>query len=177
MTKSIQRIFIMGFMGAGKTTIASSLARRLDCRMIDLDHLIAEREGRTPQQIIDEDGETRFRERETSALCDVLEDDVARVVALGGGTWTIEQNRTLIAEQDGLTVWLDAPFELCWQRIRSGGHVRPFARDREQAQRLYDRRRPLYGLATLRVPVTGESGAEEMAAEIERALLHRRAEI
>jgi shikimate kinase len=174
MTTSSKRIFITGFMAAGKTTVAASLAQRLNCRMIDLDHFISEREGRTAQQIIDEDGEARFREVETAALREVLDDDAARVVALGGGAWTIEQNRALIAEQDGLTVWLDAPFELCWQRMKSGGEVRPLARDREQAQRLYDERRSLYKMADLRVQATNERSAEDVAAEIVHALLHRR---
>ena len=177
MTTYSKRIFITGFMGAGKTSVASSLARRLNCRMLDLDHFISQREGRTPQQIIDEDGEARFRERETSALRDVLEDDAACVVALGGGAWTMLATRTLIAEHDGLTVWLDAPFELCWQRIKSGVDVRPLARDRDKAQRLYDERRSLYQLADLRVPSTEERSAEDVAAEIAHAILHRRTEM
>lgn len=177
MSTSIQRVFITGFMAAGKTTLASSLARRTGCRMIDLDHFISAREGRTPQQIIDEDGEARFREIETGALRAVFETDASYFVALGGGTWTIEQNRTLIAEQDGFTVWLDAPFELCWQRIRSSVDVRPLARDREQAQRLYDARRPLYELATMHVQAREERSVEDMAAEIAHALLHRRTEM
>jgi shikimate kinase len=177
MTTVCKRIFITGFMAAGKTTVAASLARRLDCRMIDLDHFIAEREGRTPQQLIDEEGEARFREKEMIALRAVLEDDTGGVVALGGGTWTVERNRTLIAEHDGLTIWLDAAFELCWQRIINSAELRPLARDREKARRLYEARRTLYGLATLRVQVTEAAGAEDIAAEIAHALLRRRAEM
>lgn len=174
MSVSNRRIFITGFMGAGKTTVAASLARRLNCRMIDLDRFITAREGRTPQQIIDEDGEARFREIETSALREVLETEgETYVVALGGGAWTIEQNRLLITEREGFTVWLDASFELCWQRIRSsGGDARPLARDREKARRIYHKRRPIYALATLHVRATKERSAHDKAMEIERALLH-----
>jgi shikimate kinase len=178
MSVSTGRIFITGFMGAGKTTVAASLARRLNCRLIDLDRFIAAREGRSIQQIIDEDGEARFRELETSALRDVLEDDAeAYVVALGGGAWTIEQNRALITEHDGFTVWLDAPFHVCWQRIRMTRQVRPLARDRQKARRLYDERRLVYALATLHVQATKERSAADKAAEIEYALLHRRTNI
>ena len=175
MSNFNKRIFITGFMAAGKTTLASALARRLRCRMIDLDQFISERQGRTPQQIIDEDGEKQFREMETSALRALVETDAGCVVvALGGGTWTIEENRTLIAQRNGFIIWLDAPFELCWQRIKSGDdEVRPLARDREQARRLYEARRPLYGLATLRVQATAERSVEELTTEIEHALLHR----
>jgi shikimate kinase len=86
MTERTQPIIITGFMGAGKTSIASALARRLACAMIDLDQFIREREGRTPQAIIDEDGEQRFREIEAQALREALETDGARIIALGGGT-------------------------------------------------------------------------------------------
>jgi shikimate kinase len=173
---SIRPVFITGFMGAGKTTVAKSLARILNCRMIDLDQFIVAREGRSIQQIIEEDGEARFRELESSALRDVMDDDdddVACVVALGGGAWTIEQNRLLIMERNGFTVWLDAPFGLCWQRIRSGGDVRPLARDRATARRVYNERRPVYALATLRVRATKERSAHGRALEIARSLLGR----
>ena len=167
MSTSTRRIFITGFMAAGKTTLASALARRLRCRMLDMDHFICEREGRTPQQIIDEDGEARFREIETSALRALLEMNAGCVVvALGGGAWTIEENRTLIAERNGFTIWLDAPFELCWQRIKSGDdEVRPLARNMAAARRLYDQRRALYSLAGLRVQVSAERSPEDIAAE------------
>ena len=164
------RILITGFMAAGKTTVAAALAQRLDCRMLDLDEFIAEREGRSIQKIIDEDGEARFRLTEESALREALENETARVIALGGGTWTREQNRALITEHDGFTVWLDAPFELCWQRIIRAGDIRPLARDKEQAGRLYEERRAVYELATLRVGINEETTAGMVATEIVNAL-------
>jgi shikimate kinase len=163
-------ILITGFMGAGKTCVAAELARRLECRMIDLDEFIAAREGRTPQQIIDEEGEPRFREMETRALRDVLERGEARVIALGGGAWTFERNRALIAQHGGFTVWLDAPFELCWQRIAGEGATRPLARDHAQARGLYDERRALYELAELHVQVSEGKDADDLAAEITEAI-------
>ena len=174
MTTLRQRLIITGFMCAGKTTVARALAARLNCAWLDLDDLIVARAGRSVPAIIDEDGEARFRELETEALRSALSESDARIIALGGGAWAFEQNRTLIAERDGFTVWLDAPFELCWQRIRSEGDARPLARDREKAARLYGARRALYELADLRVQVTEERSTEDVAAEIEHALLHRR---
>lgn len=170
MSARRQPIIITGFMGAGKTTAASALARRLACSMIDLDQLIEEREGRTPQVIINEDGEPPFREIESAALREALETSEARIIALGGGTWTIEHNRALIREHNCLTVWLDAPFELCWQRIESEFHARPLARDFTSARRLYDERRAFYDQATLRVRVSEERSADAIAAEIADAL-------
>jgi shikimate kinase len=163
-------VVITGFMGAGKTTVAGALAERLGRRALDLDEFIAGREGRTAQTIIDEDGEQRFRELETEALREALETD-AGVIALGGGTWTIERNRALVAEHTVLTVWLDAPFELCWERIESGVQTRPLARERGKAQRLYHERRAHYSQARLRLKVKDGMSARQLAELIVRVLV------
>lgn len=170
MSERAQPIVITGFMAAGKTTIARALAERLDCRMIDLDQFIEQREGRTIRAIIDEDGEPRFREIESEALRAALETDGARVIALGGGAWTIERNRALIDEHHGRTIWLDAPFELCWQRIESGAGARPLARDRAVARGLYDERRAFYSLAKMQIKVDASRSAPAIAAMIVAAL-------
>ena len=170
MTLVLQPIIITGFMGAGKTTVARALARRLSCPMIDLDELIEEREGRTAQAIIEEDGEPAFRLIESAALRDALEAGDARVIALGGGTWTISDNRALIRERGGHTVWLDAPFELCWERIESGIGVRPLARGRAAALSLYDERRATYNQALLRVRDDGSLSPHQVAELILIAL-------
>jgi shikimate kinase len=166
MGSSSAPILITGFMAAGKTTIAAALARALDCSMIDLDQFIAEREGRSVPCIIDESGVEYFRRAETLALEAALESKSARVVALGGGTWTIARNRALIREHEGLTVWLDAPFELCWRRILRTGSTRPLAREREGALELFQTRRALYEMAALRVQVFEESNTAQIVAEI-----------
>ena len=148
-----RRIVIVGFMGCGKTTVAKELACELNCEVVDLDSFITEREHRSPAEIISQDGERRFREIETLALLDALEKTSARVIALGGGTWTVAANRTLIALHDCLSVWLDAPFELCWKRIMSGKTVRPLAPDHDMAGTKYDSRQAGYGLAERRIAV------------------------
>jgi shikimate kinase len=169
MNKSSRRIILTGFMGAGKTTVAAELAHKLGCRMIDLDEFITAREGRSISDIIDRDGEAQFRERETGALQTALKENLARVIALGGGTWTIEKNRALIKSSDCLTVWLDAPFELCWQRIERESNPRPLARDKESTQQLYQQRQPSYALALLHLKVNGKS-PQRLATEIIKAL-------
>src|SRR5215510_6880582 len=132
---SNRRIVILGFMGCGKTTVARVLARYLNCEMVDLDSFITEREGRSPAEIIDRDGEPSFRNLESLALRDVLQTSRARIVALGGGTWTVPANRTIIALHDCSSVWLDTPFDVCWQRIsESGRNDRPLAPDRNSTE-------------------------------------------
>jgi len=173
MNTRAQPIIITGFMGAGKTTVALILSRKLGCAMIDLDYFITERVGRTPQAIIDEDGEQPFRELESQALSDALETGNAQIIALGGGTWTITANRALIKEHNGFTVWLDAPFELCWQRISSESSSRPLARDFNSARELYDKRRAVYDQVMLRVEVSEERRTDAIALEIIDALSRR----
>jgi shikimate kinase len=161
-----RRIVIVGFMGCGKTTAAQVLTRELDCGMIDLDSFIAEREGRSPAEVIEQDGEAAFRAIETHALRDALQNHDARVLALGGGAWIIEANRMIVVEHDCLSVWLDAPFELCWERINASGTVRPLAPDRVAAETLYEDRRASYQLSELRLDVSSEDSARMLADKI-----------
>lgn len=162
-----RRIVIVGFMGCGKTTVAEALAQQLGCAMIDLDSFITDREGHTPAEIIVQDSEPSFREIETRALKVVLEENAARVIALGGGAWMIEANRALVAQHDCLSVWLDAPFELCWERIQSSGTIRPLAPDRASARMLYESRRASYELAALRIEASEDHLPLLVAGEIE----------
>lgn len=145
------RIIITGFMGSGKTRTARELALRLNLEMVDLDESITTREGRSPAQLIDEKGEEAFRIIESDVLRELLETDSARVIALGGGAWIQERNRNLINESNCVSVWLDVPFEVCWARIQASGEDRPLGRTKEQAQALYDQRRPIYQLAGIRI--------------------------
>jgi shikimate kinase len=167
---SSERIVIIGFMATGKTTVAYELARKLNCLAIDLDDLIERRQGRGPGEIIEQDGEAAFRTIETEALREVLRDTTARVIAVGGGGWTVAENRELIARQGAMTVWLDAPFELCWKRIEAGRALRPLAPSREIALQLYAQRRPVYESADLRVHVSEHESAEEIAMKVASAV-------
>ena len=163
-----RRIVILGFMACGKTTVGKELARQLNCGFVDLDSFISSREGRSPAEIITQDGQAAFRELETLALRDVLQDRQARVIALGGGTWMMAANRTMIALFDCLTVWLDTPFEICWERISNSATIRPLAPDRETAKRRFEERRAFYALAERRIAVEAEDSVERVVEKLFR---------
>ena len=158
MTQQMKRpIIITGFMGSGKTKVASELARRLNLAMVDLDNWIEERAGRSAAQIIIGDGERAFRSIESNALRTLLETNAADIIALGGGAWIEETNREVIDQHGCTTVWLDAPFEMCWARIEASVEERPLGRTREQALDLYERRRPIYQLANIHIEIRDET--------------------
>lgn len=172
---SNQQIIIIGFMGTGKSTVAYSLARLLNRRAIDLDNLITQRENRSPREIIEQDGEKTFRKIETQALREVLLQTTDCVIAIGGGGWTIAENRKLIAKHGAFVVWLDSPFDLCWKRIKASREARPLARSRALAETLYSARRPVYELAEARIPVHENESIEDIAEKVARAVLEQNA--
>jgi shikimate kinase len=159
-------IFLVGFMGAGKTTVGQALAEAMGWMFADLDTLIEQREGQTVREVFEMRGEPEFRriEREAIVACRAMS---KAVIALGGGAYIAEANRTLLREI-GVTVWLDCPLEICLRRI-SGDAARPLLRSREEMNELFERRRPAYALADLIVE-TGDRSPEELAAEILKLL-------
>lgn len=166
------RIVLLGFMACGKTTVGQELARQLERKFIDLDAFITESHGRSAAEIIERDGEESFREIETSALRDVLQDKETSVIALGGGTWTIPENRTLIGLHDCDSVWLDTPFDICWERIESNLNlIRPMAPDRDTAQQKYNERRTAYELSEMHLATAGFD-VKGIVSEIGKRLRH-----
>jgi len=152
-------------MGVGKTTVAKHLASMLECERIDLDAVIAQSEHRTIAEIIEQDGIERFRRVETAALRAILEED-AKIIALGGGAWTIEENRRLIKAHGFTTVWLESSFEHCWLNISASKRVRPLARNKRDAQRLFEERQKVYCLADWHFIIKPEFNSFEVARRI-----------
>jgi len=156
-------------MGSGKTRLARELARRLNLEMVDLDDRVTRREGRSPAQLIVDEGEDAFRSIESDVLRELLDTDGTDVIALGGGAWIVEANRQLIDEYGCLSIWLDTPFEVCWARIETSGDDRPLGRTRDEAKTRYDQRKPIYQLAKIHVEVTGEVDLDSVIARIKNA--------
>jgi shikimate kinase len=156
------KIYLVGFMAAGKTTVAHALAGRLGWRAEDVDELIEARERRPISDIFARAGEPYFRSVERDIL-KVLLPLRHVVVATGGGTFVEPENRGAI-NRDGLSVWLDVPLEVVLARVPGDGR-RPLAADRAQMERLYAARRVAYSMAHLRIDV-GVASAEEIAERI-----------
>ena len=162
-----QTIVITGFMGCGKSQVARELARRLKVTMIDLDDVITAGEGRTPAQLITEAGEPAFRAIETNTLHELLQSGAAGVVALGGGAWIETANRDLIDWYGCLSVWLDTPFAVCWERISASADERPLGKTIAEAEARYNLRQPVYSLARIHIPVTGSESVDQLVSRVE----------
>ena len=138
---------LTGFMGVGKSSVARHLAHIVKTRRIDLDHFIEQHEGRRIAQIIDSEGVARYREIESRCLDLALCEDNARILSLGGGTWTIAENRELLKSRGYTSVWLESTFEHCWLNISFSRKDRPLARNKQEALRLFEERQKVYCLA------------------------------
>lgn len=159
-------IFLVGFMGAGKTTVGRLLAAHLRYDFFDLDQLIEARAGKSVGQIFSDSGETEFRRLECEEISSFSE--LRRtVIALGGGAYVSEANRAML-RAIGKTVWLDCPLEVCLARIRND-KSRPLLGNEEQMSVLLEQRSQAYAEADLAIR-TGQRPPEQLVIEIIKML-------
>ncbi len=156
------KLYLVGFMGAGKSTVARALAKRLDWKAEDIDERIEKRERRDIPTIFRQDGEPYFRSVEQEELIALLP---ARgtVVATGGGTIVDPVAREMML-RDGAVIWLDAPFATVLDRVPLDGR-RPLAADRLEMESLYNQRLMAYSRAHLRLDA-GKGSVEELVDQI-----------
>lgn len=145
---TVDKVYLVGFMACGKTTVARALAARLDWRSEDVDELIVARERMSIAQIFSRYGEPYFRQVERDILR-LLQPLRHVVVATGGGTFSDPENRSAI-NMDGLSVWLDVPLGVLIPRIPRDGS-RPLAANLADLERLYAARLEGYAGAHLRI--------------------------
>jgi shikimate kinase len=161
-------IFLVGFMGSGKTTVGRALASLLGARFEDTDARVEAAAGKSIETIFRDDGEGRFRELEWEALRS-LDGASDTVVATGGGLFLGTVQRAFM-RRAGTSVWLDVPLEVARSRAGNGAS-RPLwlAQDPIAFRAFFERRRAAYALADLRVDAAAGS-AEHVAARVRARL-------
>jgi len=167
----VRTVFLVGFMGAGKSSVGRALSLRLGWGFEDLDDRVQAREGRSIGQIFRESGEAEFRRAEADALRELIGElgSSPRVVGLGGGAFVQPENAALLAQTQAPVVFLDAPVDELFRRCQQEQVERPLRQDREQFHQLYEARRAHYMAGTLRVETAGK-GIDAVAAEVARHL-------
>jgi shikimate kinase len=165
-------IYLVGFMGSGKSMIGRMLAHELGWSFFDLDHEIEAAEKTSITEIFETRGEPEFRRIETEMLQQHvawIEQGRPAVVALGGGTFEQERNRALLKDR-GITIWLNCPFEIAARRVGEASH-RPLARDPEQFAALYQQRLESYRLADIHIEIAGDDPAVAVNAILAHPLM------
>ncbi len=153
-------IYLVGFMGSGKSTIGRVLADELGWGFLDLDEEIEREQGTTIASIFDQQGEPEFRRIETEALRHCVRSVQCgrpRVISLGGGAFLHGENLDLVLN-NGVSVWLDCPLPVIERRIAAFSH-RPLARDPNHLRHLYEVRREGYSRADYRIEIDDDEPA------------------
>ena len=170
MTLKLKRtpgLYLVGFMGTGKSTVGKLLASELGWPFIDIDEEIEKQEGKLVVHIFEERGESAFRALETDMIrrhVHAIQAGMPSVLALGGGAFVQKQNWEIL-ENNGVTVWIDSPFNILQQRL-DGDTTRPLARDPQRFHQLFLDRREFYKRADFHVEV-----AEEDATAVVQRIL------
>jgi shikimate kinase len=163
-------IFLIGMMGAGKTTVGRVLAQQTGRLFIDSDEEIQRRCGVTIPHIFDVEGEAGFRQRESAVIGDLaLRDNI--VLATGGGAVLAEWNREVL-RANGVVVYLKGSVHDLWMRTRHDRN-RPLlqtADPRARLRSLLEQRDPLYMKTADLVMLTGKQNVQSLVAELRRQL-------
>ncbi|HLW87773.1 MAG TPA: shikimate kinase [Terriglobales bacterium] len=160
-------VFLVGFMGAGKTSVGRSLSRRLGWGFEDLDDRIESHTARSITEIFRDCGEAEFRRLENTALRELMGEPGAapRIVALGGGAFAQPDNVALLESAGAQVVFLDGTVEELFRRCRQEERERPLLQDAKQFRELYEQRRSSYLKASCRIDTTGKQ-IDGIAAEV-----------
>lgn len=163
-------IFLVGMMGAGKTTVGKLLAQQLGKVFVDSDEEIQQRTGVTIPHIFDVEGEAGFRQREASVIQDlVLLDNI--VLATGGGTVLNENSRVALC-CNGIVVYLKSTIHDLWQRTRHDRN-RPLLQTADphtKLKNMYEQRDPLYAQVANLVMLTGKQSAQSLVLHLQQEL-------
>ena len=167
----VRAIFLVGHMGAGKSSVGRALSAQMNWPFEDLDDRIEQSEGSSIEEIFREKGESEFRRLEHAVLRKILEElhGPPRVIALGGGAFVQPENARLLKQPGYVSAFLDGTAEEFFNRCRRQAVQRPLVVDSKQFSDLYEKRRKFFESATLRSDTTGRS-IEDIASDLAREL-------
>jgi shikimate kinase len=159
------RIFLVGFMGCGKSRVGTELARLMKFDFVDIDSRIERIAGHSVKKIFEGQGEAGFRAIETSALKETVAADNV-VVATGGGTPVRAENFQLM-QRHGSTVWLKVPFAIIDARLSPAARrTRPLFADADKTLDLFNQRVPIYRQAQMHIDLVGDEPPNKIARDI-----------
>ncbi len=156
-------IFLIGMMGAGKSTVGKHLAQKLSYNFLDTDPLIEQCAGKSIPDIFTNDGEETFRDLEQQVLSQVSA-YTRLVVATGGGIVMRSLNWSHL--HDGIVVWIDVPVEILHDRLKNESSHRPLLQTENPLQRLidiYEQRRDRYAQADISIMVNADETPEAVS--------------
>lgn len=162
------RVYLIGFMGSGKSTVGEVLAERLEVPFFDIDELVQSAENASIREIFAEHGEPYFRRRERDFLLMTRHLERA-IVSTGGGTFTFENNIEFIQE-NGISIYLSVPYETCLSRVSVSSAERPMFHDEMALRGLYKSRKHNYRRADLVLEIKERETPREIARRIEKLL-------
>lgn len=172
------RVFLIGFMAAGKTVVGKRLAPQLGYRFVDLDGRIENAAGMPVRVIFERHGESRFRSLERQQLVEVAGEEQV-VVATGGGTPLAAANRRTMRNPGSTIAWLDPSFETILQRMDSAGRqMRPLFGRTSEARTLFDEREKVYRqVADIRIAIADDESVDETASRLVETIRERQCAI
>ena len=171
----VNQVFLVGYMGSGKTSVAKALSANSGLLMIDLDEAFERQEGRTIAELFEQEGEAAFRAKESALLKEVAGRQEFPIVACGGGI-TLDAQNVQTMKRHGLVVWIDPPFEIILERLRAQPGGRPLLAamgdplDEEKLRAHYELRKTAYADCDERIKDVTDDVIAGLAARINRGV-------
>jgi len=165
----MKNIYLVGFMGSGKSTVGKILAERLNMNFVDIDKLIEEKEGMKIKDIFEQKGESYFRELERKQI-EAIVNQERLVVSTGGGLGANLDNMNLM-KKNGDVVWLDVSLNTALDRLKNDQDRPLLKQPKEKIKQLFEERKNVYRLANIRINAdkkTPSQIVEEILTKIKR---------
>jgi shikimate kinase len=165
----MKNIYLVGFMGSGKSTVGKILAEKLNMNFIDIDKLIEEKEGMKIKDIFEQKGESYFRELERKQI-EAIVNQEGLVVSTGGGLGANLDNMNLM-KKNGDVVWLDVSLNTVLDRLKNDQDRPLLKQPTEKIKQLFEERKNVYRLANIRINAdkkTPSQIVEEILTKIKR---------